>query len=401
MKIILPKLGANMDSAVLTKWLVAEGEPVEKNNAVAEISTDKVTMEIEAPEDGIVVKQYFKEDDDVPVGAVIAEIGSAAQQSPDPAKPNKAAAPEQDAKLAASPSARKLAHKMGIDLSVVKGTGPRGRIVSEDIMRYANSEQAAGEKKEAAGQLPEQAQVSGNTPDPTVLAEPSVQREQAESYRLTRIEKLSGERMLQSLQSTAQLTLSRDVDVTGTLALLDSLKSAKQARITFTAVVLLAVCKALQVHKRFNGKLKNGEIIIGENVDLNVAVATEQGLLVPVIRELQSKSLLSVSEALARIVDKARGGKLEADDYATGNFTVTNLGASGVDTFTPILYPGQIGILGVGRILKRSWVFQDNLEIRSIVSLSLTWDHQAVDGYPAAQFMKSVAEYLETPGLML
>lgn len=134
---------------------------------------------------------------------------------------------------------------------------------------------------------------------------------------------------------------------------------------------------------------------------MNVAVATDKGLVVPIIKDVQSKSLAAVARELNDIVTKARNSKLESRDVENGNFTITNLGASGVDTFTPILYPGQTGILGLGRILKRPWVVEDRIEIRSILSLSLTWDHQAADGAPAAQLLKSIADYLETPGLML
>ncbi|ALS23961.1 dihydrolipoamide acetyltransferase family protein [Paenibacillus naphthalenovorans] len=388
MQIILPKLGANMDSAVLTRWFKAEGDPVEANEVIAEVSTDKVNMEIEAPEKGILIKQFFKEDDDVPVGAAIAEIGAAAAKADAPQQEERKDIQPNNSFIKISPSARRLAHTLGVDISKVKGTGPNGRIVHQDIQNYAEAANTVVEDCEEI----QQPQAEDHSPP---------QPQNMEIYQLNRIEAISGERMLHSLQSTAQLTMTRDVDVTDAVALLESVKKVQKDKITFTAFIVLAVAKSLQIHRRFNGKLENGKIVIPASVDLNVAVATDKGLVVPIIRDVQSKSLAAVARELNDIVTKARNSKLESRDVENGNFTITNLGASGVDTFTPILYPGQTGILGLGRILKRPWVVEDRIEIRSILSLSLTWDHQAADGAPAAQLLKSIADYLETPGLML
>ncbi|MGG1599437.1 MULTISPECIES: dihydrolipoamide acetyltransferase family protein [Paenibacillus] len=388
MQIILPKLGANMDSAVLTRWFKAEGDPVEANEVIAEVSTDKVNMEIEAPEKGILIKQFFKEDDDVPVGAAIAEIGAAAAKADAPQQEERKDVQPNNSFIKISPSARRLAHTLGVDISKVKGTGPNGRIVHQDIQNYAEAANTVVEDREEI----QQPQAEDHSPP---------QPQNMEIYQLNRIEAISGERMLHSLQSTAQLTMTRDVDVTDAVALLESVKKVQKDKITFTAFIILAVAKALQIHRRFNGKLENGKIVIPASVDLNVAVATDKGLVVPIIKDVQSKSLAAVARELNDIVTKARNSKLESRDVENGNFTITNLGASGVDTFTPILYPGQTGILGLGRILKRPWVVEDRIEIRSILSLSLTWDHQAADGAPAAQLLKSIADYLETPGLML
>lgn len=388
MQIILPKLGANMDSAVLTRWFKAEGDPVEANEVIAEVSTDKVNMEIEAPEKGILIKQFFKEDDDVPVGAAIAEIGAAAAKADAPQQEERKDVQPNNSFIKISPSARRLAHTLGVDISKVKGTGPNGRIVHQDIQNYAEAANTVVEDREEI----QQPQAEDHSPP---------QPQNMEIYQLNRIEAISGERMLHSLQSTAQLTMTRDVDVTDAVALLESVKKVQKDKITFTAFIILAVAKSLQIHRRFNGKLENGKIVIPASVDLNVAVATDKGLVVPIIRDVQSKSLAAVARELNDIVTKARNSKLESRDVENGNFTITNLGASGVDTFTPILYPGQTGILGLGRILKRPWVVEDRIEIRSILSLSLTWDHQAADGAPAAQLLKSIADYLETPGLML
>ncbi|WP_134698760.1 dihydrolipoamide acetyltransferase family protein [Ammoniphilus sp. YIM 78166] len=397
MVITLPKLGANMDSAVITKWLKSEGDPVDKNEAIAEVSTDKVNVELEAPEAGFLVKQYFQEDDDVPVGAIVAEIGPPAEKSNEGIAKESVKGQKGDARrILASPSARKLAMKLGLDLAEVKGSGPNGRIVRKDILDSTNAETSEKEEKKH-----DPVRLDENNHKPIPHERDDHPKEAVEICSLNRIERISGERMLQSLQSTAQLTLTRDVDVTDALAMLESVKKAKGLRITFTSMILLAVAKALKVHRRFNGKLENGEIRIPSGIHLNVAVATDNGLLVPLIKDLQYKSLIEVSRDLNHIVDKARDGKLDSDDLGIGNFTLTNLGASGVDTFTPILNPGQIGILGAGRILQRPWVYDGKLDVRSILSLSLTWDHQAVDGYPAAQFMKSIAENLETPSLML
>lgn len=320
MDIILEKLGANMDTAVLVSWFKSEGDFVRAGETIAEVATDKVNQEIVSPVDGILVKQCFQEDDDVPVGEVLAVIQEQASVQETPA---------------------------------VEADAPQA----------------------------EQANVPGG----------------AQVYQLTRIERISGERMKQSLQTTAQLTLTREVDVTEALRRLRELETVSGARITFTALLIGAVTRSLLEHPRLYGKLEGDRIVIPDTVDMNVAVATEQGLLVPLMKNLNHQSVREIAEKLNDMASRARASRLRLDELGMGGFTLTNLGASGVDTFTPILYPGQIGILGVGRILPKPWVVEGSIEARSIVTLSLTWDHQALDGYPAAQFMDTLAERLEKP----
>jgi pyruvate dehydrogenase E2 component (dihydrolipoamide acetyltransferase) len=395
MEITLPKLGANMDSAVITKWFKSEGDRVDKNEAIAEVATDKTNVEIEAPEAGFLIKQYFKEDDDVPVGAILAHIGS--EESKPVVSREQGNMQEEDKRIPASPSARKLARQLHINLADVKGSGPNGRIVREDVVTFSASTAIVQEEKQPENETKQHPE--DNKVKLEILKDNRV--ENIEVYSLKRIEKISGERMMQSLQSTAQLTIMREVDVTEASVMLNSLKKVRKERISFTALLILAVSRALQVHKRFNGKFENGQINIPSGVHMNVAVATDNGLMVPIIKDVQEQSLIKIANNLNSLVDRARVSKLIGDDLENGNFTLTNLGASGVDTFTPILFPGQVGILGVGRILERPWVYEGNIAARSILSLSLTWNHQAVDGYPAAQFLKTIAENLETPSLML
>lgn len=404
MEIKLPKLGANMETAVLEKWLKSEGEMIQKDEPIAEVSTDKVTVQIDAPRVGLLKKKYFQEDDDVPVGATIAIIDlqevddmEISDQKLDTINNDAISlvGPEKNSinQVKAAPSIRRLATKLGIDLSKVNGSGPGGRILKEDILNISISENSEKD-------IEIQPNIKKKDMVDLIVGDDNSNTDE-EVYKLKKIEKVSGERMLKSIQTTAQLTLTREMDVTETIELLNAIKNSRGTQVSFTTIIIKAVAQALKEHKRFNGRFNGEEIIISKNVNLNIAVATEYGLVVPIMRNVEQKTLLEVSEELQTMVKKARNAELSPESHENGNFTITNLGATGVDTFTPILNPGQIGILGVGRIIEKPWVYKGNIQVRKMLNLSLTWDHRAIDGYPAALFMKRIAENLETPGLMM
>ena len=255
----------------------------------------------------------------------------------------------------ATPAARKLAKERGIDLATVKGTGPGGRITREDV--------------EAAAAAP----VSPGT-------------------ALHGMRKSIAERMFKSLQSTAQLTITTEVDVTPLVARREQLKH--QFNLTYTDMLIEAVAGALVAHPRLRVTVEGDVIQQHDDVNVGIAVAFEEGLIVPVVRHADKKSLQQIAEESRLLVEKARAGKLDVDDVSNGIFTITNLGTYGIDAFTPIINQPQITILGVGRIVQKPAVHEGQIAIRSMMVLSLTFDHRIVDGAPAAAFLQDVAARL-------
>lgn len=224
---------------------------------------------------------------------------------------------------------------------------------------------------------------------PVPQAEPAP----TDTLPLTTIRRLTAERLWHSLQATAQLTLHTEVDVTSAVERREALKV--EAGITYTDILVKVVAGALRDHPIVNGTWSDEGIVLSKSINIGVAVALEEGLTVPVVKDADQKSLLQIHQELAAFVDSARNGKLTAEELSGGTFTITNLGMYRVDHFTPILNPSETAILGVGRIVKKPAVFEDQLAIRSILGLSLTFDHRVVDGAPAAAFLDEICAALE------
>jgi len=291
--------------------------------------------------------------------AVAAAYASAAAR-PDQSAPPAAEAVSRTAKgpvgaIVATPAARKLAKDLGIDLSTVKGTGPGGRITREDV-------EAAPRTPVAAGTL------------------------------LHGMRKSIADRMLKSLQSTAQLTITTEADVTDLVARRERLQT--QFPLTFTDLVVEAVAGALAAHPRLRMTVEGDLAEPHGEINVGLAVALEDGLIVPVLRDADNKSLPQIAQEARELAEKARAGSLGVDEVRGGTFTVTNLGMYGVDAFTPIINQPQVAILGVGRMLQKPAVYEGQIAVRWMMTLSLTFDHRIVDGAPAAAFLQDVAARL-------
>lgn len=389
-EVVMPKFGLTMTEGTIQQWFKAEGDAITAGEALFEVETEKVLYEIEVPADGTVAKLLYPVEAVVGVGlpvAVLAEAGedvaeiaaryaAGAQAAPPPtataqaeAAPaaESAASAERPKRVPVTPAARKLAKEHDIDLDRVTGSGPRGRITREDVQKIIDG----------GGQS-----APGATPAPPA----------DETQPLRGMRKVIAERMHQSLQGSAQLTITSEVDVS---QLIDRRQAVRQEfGVTYTDFIVQACAHALRQHPRMNATLEDGTLRLNRGIHVGLAVALDEGLIVPVVRDTDRKSLKEVAGEAKTLAEKARAGQLTLEDVSGGTFTVSNLGMYGVDTFTPILNTPQTGILGVGRIVEKPALYRGEIAKRSTMVLSLTFDHRVIDGAPAGAFLQTVADLL-------
>ena len=419
-EIHLVKVGMTMTEGTVEEWYVADGATVASGDLLYRLETEKVNLDVDA-EAGGTVKHLAATGATLEPGAVIGFIyapgetipatlpqGTPRQQADTAAAP---AAPSQAAQSAseaaagaddaasrrpASPAARKLASELGVDLAGLAGSGPRGRITRADIEQAAQAAKAPAAAGLEAGA---QAAPATKAPAPAAAAAPAQQAQPLKGMRRT-----IAQRMRASLANTAQLTLDMEVRMDDAVRLREQLATeweAEGVRPGYTDLVMLAAAKALIRHPRMNAALLDDAIVPADAAHVGMAVALDEGLVVPVIRDAAAKGLKALASESATLADRARAGALTLADVQGGTFTVTSLGMYGVDGFTPILNAPQTGILGVGRIYD-GVAWQGDVPVRRrFMRLSLTWDHRVLDGAPAAQFLAEVRDYLEAPYRLL
>ena len=391
-ELTMPKFGLTMHEGTVQRFFKAVGESVRAGQALYEVETEKVLYEVEAPASGTLALRLCEDGETVACGrlvAVIAEPGedagaiaaryrAAGSPAPGAAPPLPPAGAGRPAGAGAagaarrpvSPVARKLATELGLELGAVTGTGPGGRVTREDVERAAAA--PAG-----TSHAPPQAGPRGST------------------IALRGMRKTIAERMHQSLQHSAQLTIVHEADVTDAVEF--RARHRSESDFTYTDLIIHAVARALTQHPRMNARMAESEIRLSERVNVGIAVALDEGLIVPVIFGADRKSLREIAAETKALGEKARAGTLRLEDITGGTFTVTNLGLWGVDAFTPILNPGETGILGVGRIVEKPAIHRGEIVRRSMMTLSLTFDHRAIDGAPAARFLTAVSELFNRP----
>jgi len=371
-EVVMPKFGLTMQEGTIQRWFKAEGDPIAKGESLFEVETEKVLYEVEAPIAGRVAKLLYPEEATVACARVVAVL-AVGDEDPAAVAARYAAVPATATAAAVAapapvrspapggpgapvtPAARKLAREHGIELEAVAGTGPGGRVTREDV-----------EAAIAAG-APAGAPLRG-------------------------MRKTIAEHMLQSVQTTAQLTITTDADVTELVARHQRLRG--EFAVTITDLVIEAVAAALRAHPRLNATASADAVRQHAEIDIGVAVAVDDGLVVPVVRGADGKALRDIAVESRALAEKARAGRLAADDVRGGTFTVTNLGMYGVDAFTPILNTPQVATLGVGRIVEKPAVHGGQIVARRMMVLSLTFDHRIVDGVPAAAFLRDVVDRL-------
>ncbi|RME49514.1 MAG: 2-oxo acid dehydrogenase subunit E2 [Chloroflexi bacterium] len=369
----LPRLSEDTDEGVVVAWFKQVGSQVKAGETLLEVQMEKVSFDVEAPVSGRLVEIRTPKDEIVKTGQVVAVIETT-EEVPEPEAPTAPpaapveAAPEPAVTerrerefVPAAPAARRLAREHGIDLAEVQGTGRGGRITLEDVQRVIEAQKG-----------------------------PAVQ-----SIPIRGMRKTIAQRMHRSLQDMAQVTLVTEADVTELVARREALKA--ELPVSYTDLILKAVALTLREHPHINATATGDEIQIHPEIHIGVAVALDDGLQVPVVRDVDQKTLAEIAQATAALAEKARAGQLTAEDVAGGTFTVTNLGTYDVDAFTPIINPPQVAILGVGRIVEKPAVHDGEIIGRAMMTLSLTFDHRIVDGAPAAAFLKDVKGRLENP----
>jgi len=403
----LPDIGEGVVEAEVMKWFVAEGDEVIEDQPLVEVMTDKATVTIPSPQRGRVVKLFWKEGQLARVHSALIEIelvavGAAPAVKPAPlsaratARPPVAPAPavkpapppDQPIRAAgqralATPAVRALARELELDLQQVAGSGDGGRVTKQDLQAFRERGAPVEERRATA----------------------RVSRGTDERVPLRGIRKKIAEKMALSKRTAAHFTFVEQCDVTELVRLKDRLAAGARAegvKLTFLPFVVKAVVAALQTHPRLNAELDEaaGEIVIKKHWDIGVAAATEQGLLVPVIRNADSLSLLDLAHEIDRISADAKAGKARPEDHGHSTFTVTSLGALGGMFATPVLNHPEVGILGIHRMRPTPVVRDGQIVIRDVMHVSVTSDHRVVDGHEAAAFCYEVIKYLEEPGLL-
>ena len=410
----LPRLGQGMESGVIVRWLKSEGEPVTKGEPLYELDTDKVTQEVESELDGVLTKIVVPEGD-VEVGATVAVIESnGAAESPDGASARSAAAAAPDAvpaeeepapvddqptverpqpvvsslqpaagRLKASPLARRMARERGVDLASLQGTGPEGRILADDVERGATG-----------GATAPAAPLAAPAPFPTG---------EVEVVPLTSIRKTIARRLTEAW-SAPVFQLGVSADMTEVLALREQLverMTEGDAKPTVNDVLVKLAGAALARHTPVNATFTGEEIQRHPSAHVGIAVAAPQGLVVPVIRDADRRTVQEIARTRADLVGRARDNKLTLQDMEAGTFTISNLGMFGVEQFTAVLNPPQVAILAVGAVKDEPVVTDGELDIAPILRMILTCDHRAIDGADGAQFLQTLVALIEQPTLAL
>jgi len=415
-QVTLPRLGQGMETGTIVRWLKSEGDSVEKGEALYELDTEKVTQEVEAEASGVLLKILAGEGEEIEVGKAIAVIGEQGEEVPageaedptevseDDAQEEGSPAPEREderergreegpegpsepeqsvestngGRVKASPLARRIARERGIELSALRGTGPEGRIVAEDV---------------------ERASATGAAAAPAAAAPTG----EVEVVKLNQMRKTIARRMTEAWEAPAfQISMSADMTASVRLreALLAQVKEGG-VRPTYSDILTKVVALALMRHRDVNAHFAGDSVKLFPNANIGIAVAIPHGLVVPVIPGCERLTISEIAAARADIVSRTREGKLRAEDLDGGTFTISNLGMYGVERFTAVLNPPQAGILAVGAIEERAVVVDGDFEIQPRMDMTLTIDHRSVDGATASEFLATVKSFLEEPGLAL
>jgi 2-oxoglutarate dehydrogenase E2 component (dihydrolipoamide succinyltransferase) len=413
-EIRVPPLGESVVEATVGRWAKNEGDTVAKDEVLVELETDKITVEVAAEAAGTLGKIEKKEGDTVGVNDLLgnlepgagAEGASPEKTKAEPAAPQEAAAEAPaDSEAGApggqtSPAVRAIAAEHGLDLAAIRGSGPNGRITKEDVLKAVEGGKSAPAAKPAAP-----AASAAPAPTPPAAAPGRDRGERETRERMSRRRQTIARRLVEAQQTTASLTTFNEVDLS---RVMDLRKRRQEAfvkkhglKIGFMSFFTKAVIAALKQFPRLNAEIQGDEIVLKHYYDIGIAVGTEEGLVVPIVRDADQLNFAQIERQIGELAVKARDGKLALADLQGGTFTITNGGTYGSMLSTPILNPPQVGILGMHNIVERAVVVNGKVEVRPIMYLALTYDHRIVDGSEAVRFLVTVKEMLEDPEAML
>lgn len=433
MEIVMPKVGLTMTEGTLAQWHKREGERVNKGEALFTFETEKSSLEYESPDAGVLERIL------VPAGRTVSCLTQVAVLSDGAIAPAPIFNPQSKIpipKSPASPRAKLRAKEMGIDLSQVQGSGPQGAIRERDVLQQAQAKQIVAVKAtplaaKLAGELNiDLAQIAGSGPEGKITREdveraarermqsqaPNVMRHASLAssashdqghaditnyHLLASVRRLTAQRMTANAQTAPHVTLFTEADATELVSARDQLNAELPEKISYNTLLIAICAKALKAHPRLNASWQNDGIIVHGGIHIGLAVDTPRGLLVPVIRDAGDKPIAQLHREVNDTVARAGDGKLTPDELSSGTFTITNLGMFEIDGFTPIINLPEAAILGVGRIAPKPAAKGEQVIVRQMLMLSLSFDHRVVDGAPASQFLQRIKQLIERPFALL
>lgn len=409
-EIIVPEMGESVIEATVRSWLKKEGDFVEAGEALVELETDKVNLEVGAKASGVLAKIQVGEGQDVKVGDVLGSINADAKQpasKPDtstslsagtqPASPVASDSTPQEKPQAAQPQvtpvASRVAREQNVDVTQVRGTGPDGRVTKSDVQQFVQKQASVG--NEAAKQIAKPSQAAS--------VESASRREERE--RMSRRRRTIAQRLLEAKQNTAMLTTFNEIDMSAVIDLRkrrnDEFQKRHGIKLGFMSLFTKAAISALKAFPAVNAEIDGDEIVFKQYYDIGMAIGSEEGLVVPVIRDADKLSYADIEKSIKVFSEKTQQGKLSVEDLRGGTFTITNGGVFGSLLSTPILNPPQVGILGLHKIEERPIALNGEVVIRPMMYVALSYDHRIVDGREAVQFLVHIKQLLEDPAWML
>jgi len=427
-KIIVPEMGESVLEATVSRWHKKEGDPVKVGDILVELETDKVNLEVGAKSSGILSKVEVPEGGDVKVGDILGTIDEAGKQpeaaaqnvqtEPEKAEPAEEKRPESVRKDGSeverqpapqlTPVAARLARENNVDVSQLSGTGTQGRVTKTDVEQFL---QGQGPEKAAETAPQPQAEPEATPAKSTDLSQPekpapvSPSQGAEERIRMSRRRKTIAQRLLEASQGTAMLTTFNEIDMSAVMDLRKRRNEDFQKRygikLGFMSFFVKAAISALKAFPPLNAEIQGDEIVLKHHYDIGMAIGSEEGLVVPVLRSADQLSFAEIEKRIKEFVDKTQQGKLAIEDLRGGTFTITNGGVFGSLLSTPILNPPEVGILGLHKIEERPIALNGQVVIRPMMYVALSYDHRIVDGREAVQFLVRLKELLEDPGLML
>ncbi len=401
-EVVMPKMGYDMTEGTIVRWVKQEGDEVKHGDVIAEVETTKVTVEVEAYGSGVLRKIVVREGQTVPVGEVIAIIAGrdeaitgleekappAVKEAPTPvARPAETGVgvkEEGAPRVAASPVARQMARQQGVDLTLIRGTGPGGRIIKEDVEAFL---------KERPTEIPRATPVPAAAPSAATHEIPHEVRE------LSRIRQTIARRMAESKRVAPHFYVTSDLDMTEALRLRQSLNALvdERGKISVTDMLVKAAARTLREFPEANASFAEGKLRMYQRINIGVAVALDQGLVTPVIPDCDKKPLSQIAQEAKELVERARTGRLRPDDLTPGTFTISNLGMFDVEEFAAVINPPEAAVLAVGSVVPRPVVVDGEVKVADRMKVTLSADHRVLDGAVAARFLQRLKLFLEQP----